>query len=81
MLFNCLKWILFYDFIKMVKCLILFKRINYCVFNYFNDSLRLLSLVYLCNIRFCKYNFLLFKFKRVREGGKIFLVFVIKLWN
>ena len=66
---------------KMAKCSILFKRINYCVPNYLNDSLRLLSSVHSRNTRFCKYNFLLPKFKRAREGGKTFLVSAIKLWN
>lgn len=81
MLFNRLKWIPFYDSTKMAKCSILFKRINYCVPNYLNDSLRLLSSVHSRNTRFCKYNFLLPKFKRAREGGKTFLVSAIKLWN
>jgi len=80
-LFNKLKWLPFYEEVKIAKCCLAYKRINDKVPVYLEDHLILNSQCHSRNTRYCKLNLNCPKFNRKTEGGRTFVVTTCQLWN
>ncbi len=80
-LFNQLKWIPFYEEVKVNKGVFAFKSIKGEIAPYLHKSLTLNREQHRRNTRYAEVNFVCPKYKRETEGGKTFSVTTSKLWN
>ena len=80
-LFNCLKWLPFYEDAKVTRCAIAYKRVLGFLPSYLQESLRLNSSMHGRHTRYSNYNLLCPSFKRQTEGGRTFAVLTCQAWN
>ena len=80
-LFNCLKWLPFYEDAKVTRCTVAYKRVLGFLPSYLQESLRLISSIHGRHTRYSNYNLLCPSFTRQTEGGRTSAVLTCQAWN
>ena len=80
-LYNCLKWLPFYDDAKITKCSIAFRRTRHTLPIYLDELLKLNTEQHNRKTRYSNINLVCPRFVGQTEGGRMFTTTTCQLWN
>ena len=80
-LFNCLKWLPFYEEAKVTRCAFAYKKVRGDLPSYLKELLKLNSSLHGRSTRYWNYNLLCSSYKRQTEAGRTFAVQTCQTWN